>query len=162
MRELTPEEIALGLRAVKAGWCFEPGDVLRNVVHAGGNHYAGQAVTLLHADPLTGGLRYIGTGADATPFRDGRAGTNDHGPDASLRGWTFIPDPTARGFVSAALEQVRERTGRDAWVEPGYGGEWRTFSRDPLWPDSCSETGPAIGVGATEAEAAVAALEATR
>mgnify|MGYP001255474952 CR=1 FL=1 len=146
MADLTPEQIALGLRAARAGWMWARGDVACNVWHATGERpYATRPAIVV--TPYRDQLRVVSWGDDAHPaFWALR--------DDALDG-EVIPDVTHRGFVSAALAQVRERTDR-WWVCRALwdGARWRVedWFCDPIHH----------GDYATEAEAVVAALEATR
>lgn len=129
MADLTPEEIALGVRAVKAGWRFELGDVIR--------------------------WWWVDTPNDIRGPFVGREVSGDKWDPCSTR----IPDVTARSFVSAALAQVRERVGRRCNI---YCGDDADGSDEwAVWLGTGGHHGWAPP-GRTEAEAVVAALEATR
>lgn len=131
MNELTPEEIALGLRAVDAGWAWAVGDVVRS-------NYGRQVVKAKEASTLW------------------LIGENDHSSDVhDLPDIDIYPDVTARGFVSAALAQVRARTGKVLICRAYMADRWRVEdTRGVPLSDRGDER--------TEAEAVVAALEATR
>lgn len=119
MGDLTPEEIALGLRAAKV-WAWEAGDIARAKV----------------GDDV--GPRFCVTGLKDVLSDD------------------VIPDPTHRGFVSAALAQVRARTDRWWHVQATDGRRWHLCDEDGFVKTMPSRSYP------SEAEAVVAALEATR
>lgn len=159
MADLTPEEIALGIRAVRAGWMWEAGDVVRDAHHVArypGDDdapiFAGRWRLLAAIDTDSVHLYCCGRLQDL-PRKYGAAPISDS-VLADGYGWV-IPDPTARGFVSAALAQVRARTDR-WWVCRALwdGARWRVEDSrgDPIHH----------GDYPSEAEAVVAALEATK
>lgn len=142
MTELTPKQIALGIRAVKAGWKWALGDVVREWAT-----HKGVAIADCLVDVVVG-IR-----------KDGSLDTAFVEDAAWQPGSKLIPDPTARGFVSAALAQVRERVGRRCNI---YCGDDADGSDEwAVWLGTGGHHGWAPP-GRTEAEAVVAALEATR
>lgn len=139
MTELTPKQIALGIRAVKAGWKWALGDVVREWAT-----HKGVAIADCLVDVVVG-IR-----------KDGSLDTAFVEDAAWQPGSKLIPDPTARGFVSAALAQVRERM--DCVVFTSFDpdeGRWQVAFISSVGSTEFFEYHP------TEAEAVVAALEAT-
>lgn len=131
MADLTSEEIALGLRAANA-----------------------MALTEGLVVASEDGRRWV-----VTALRGGSIEACPLGGDRIHQWWAgdcpLIPDPTARGFVSAALAQVRERTGKVLICRAYMADRWRVEdTRGVPLSDRGDER--------TEAAAVVAALEATR